>query len=209
MSQDLYVKGGKRALDLVAAAGVAVATFPLQVVIATSIWATMGTPVVYRQERPGRGEKTFTILKFRTMRDLRDGEDAADGARLTRLGRLLRVTSLDELPELYNVIRGEMSLVGPRPLLHRYLPFYRPDELRRHSVRPGITGHAQIQGRNTASWDERLANDVWYVDNVSLWVDIEILLKTVTKVLVRDGAVADATTSMQDLDAERSEQGLT
>lgn len=200
----LYRRGGKRIFDVLASSALIALTAPVQVALAAGVAVTMGRPVVYRQLRPGRDEKMFSIMKFRTMREVRPGEDASDGARLTRFGAFLRRTSLDELPELYNVIRGDMSLVGPRPLLERYLPFYRERERVRHSVRPGITGYAQVSGRNTLRWDERLAADVWYVENYSLVVDLQILLRTVTKVVFGSGVVTDATTSMLDLDAERA-----
>jgi lipopolysaccharide/colanic/teichoic acid biosynthesis glycosyltransferase len=144
----------------------------------------MGTPVLFRQTRPGLYGKPFEMLKFRTMKDARDieGKLLPDSERLTDFGRWLRSTSLDELPELLNVLRGDMSLVGPRPLLMEYLPLYSTEQARRHEVRPGITGWAQVNGRNAISWEEKFALDVWYVDNQSFWLDIKILLLTVRKV---------------------------
>lgn len=165
----------------------------------------LGRPVFFRQTRPGRGGAPFELVKFRTMTDDRDAAGALlpDAARLTSLGCFLRATSLDELPELWNVLRGDMSLVGPRPLLMRYLPYYSDRENKRHLVRPGLTGWAQLHGRNTVSWDERLALDVWYVENRSMLLDLRILLLTVVLVLKREGVVMDPGAVMQDLDRER------
>src|SRR5690606_36933053 len=156
---------------------------------ALAIRLSMGSPVLFRQQRAGRGGETFELVKFRTMRHPRPGEEGpdSDAARLTRLGRLLRGTSLDELPTLVNVVRGQMSLVGPRPLPVRYLPRYSPVHARRHEVRPGITGWAQANGRNALSWDDQLDMDVWYVDNRSLRLDLRILAATVGSVVRRDG----------------------
>ena len=157
----------------------------------------LGSPVLFRQTRPGLYGKPFTMVKFRTMTDERgaDGALLPDAQRLTPFGRFLRASSLDELPELWNVLKGEMSLVGPRPLLMEYLPLYTPEQARRHEVCPGITGWAQVNGRNAISWDEKFALDVWYVNHRSLWLDVKILWRTVRKVLVRDGisAPGDAT----------------
>ncbi|MBW3656191.1 MAG: sugar transferase [Gemmatimonadetes bacterium] len=149
----------------------------------------MGSPVLFRQTRPGLHGRAFTMYKFRTMRHAydREGRPLPDPARLTRVGRLLRSTSLDELPELFNVLRGDMSLVGPRPLLPEYLPLYSEEQARRHEVRPGITGWAQVNGRNAITWEQKFRLDVWYVDNHSLRLDALILLRTVAKVLAREG----------------------
>ncbi len=153
----------------------------------------LGSPVFFTQVRPGLNGEPFRMVKFRSMTEERspDGELLPDADRLTRFGALLRSTSLDELPELWNVLKGEMSLVGPRPLLMAYLPLYTPEQSRRHDVRPGITGWAQVNGRNAISWEEKFALDVWYVENQSLWLDIKILWLTVRKVLMRDGISAD------------------
>jgi lipopolysaccharide/colanic/teichoic acid biosynthesis glycosyltransferase len=162
---------------------------PVLGLIALAIRFTMGPPVIFVQERPGRDGRGFALYKFRTMTPA-PGEGQApvpDHARLTRLGRALRRTSLDELPELVNVLKGDMSLVGPRPLLMRYLDRYTPEQFRRHEVRPGITGLAQLNGRDTLPWDERFAFDVWYVDHQSLWLDIRILLETVVKTVLQAG----------------------
>ena len=158
----------------------------------------LGSPVLFRQVRPGLHGRPFMMVKFRTMTDERgaDGELLPDAQRLTPFGRFLRATSLDELPELWNVLRGEMSLVGPRPLLMEYLPLYSPEQARRHEVRPGITGWAQVNGRNAVSWNERFRLDVWYVDHCSLWLDLRILWLTVRKVLVREGISAQGEATM-------------
>ncbi|WP_024813016.1 sugar transferase [Acidovorax sp. JHL-3] len=159
----------------------------------------LGSPVFFRQTRPGLHGRPFEMVKFRTMTDARgdDGNLLSDAERLTAFGRFLRATSLDELPELWNVLRGDMSLVGPRPLLMEYLPLYSPEQARRHEVRPGITGWAQVNGRNALSWDDKFKLDVWYVDHRSLWLDVKILWLTVKKVLVREGisAAGEATMS--------------
>ncbi len=179
----------KRALDIVVAALGLVLLSPLLLLIAVAIATTLGRPVFFRQVRPGLHGAPFTLVKFRTMREAfsPDGRPLPDGERLTRLGSFLRQLSLDELPQLWNVLRGDLSLVGPRPLLMEYLPLYTPEQARRHEVRPGITGWAQVNGRNALSWEERFALDVWYVDNWSLWLDAKILVKTVAKVLKREG----------------------
>jgi sugar transferase EpsL len=183
----------RRALDLAGAATGIVILLPVVLVIALAVRFFLGPPVLFRQQRPGLAGRPFTLLKFRTMRHSvgPDGAPLPDADRLTRLGTFLRSTSLDELPELWNVLRGEMSLVGPRPLLMEYLDLYTPEQARRHDVRPGITGWAQVNGRNTRSWNERLAMDVWYVDNRSLGLDLRILLRTVGKVLTREGVRQD------------------
>ena len=158
----------------------------------------LGRPVFFHQVRPGLHGKPFRMIKFRTMTDERgpDGKLLPDADRLTPFGGLLRATSLDELPELWNVLKGDMSLVGPRPLLMEYLPFYSPEQARRHEVRPGVTGWAQVNGRNTISWEDKFRLDTWYVDNRSLWLDIRILWLTVKRVLVRDGINAEGEATM-------------
>ncbi len=179
----------KRVLDVVASAFGLVILAPLLLVIALALLAIQGRPVLLRQRRPGRFGQAFVIFKFRTMTNEVDaaGNLLPDDQRITRVGRFLRHTSLDELPELYNVLKGEMSLVGPRPLLMRYLDRYSPEQMRRHEVRPGITGWTQVNGRNALSWDEKFALDLWYVDNHSLGLDFKILLLTVWKALKREG----------------------
>ena len=171
----------KRLLDiLLAALGLAL-LWPLLAVLALAVWSSVGRPMLFRQERPGLHGQPFEIIKFRTMTDERDAEGALlpEAERITRMGRFLRSTSLDELPELWNVLKGEMSLVGPRPLRMDYLPLYSERQARRHEVRPGITGWAQVNGRNRISWEERFELDVWYVENQSLFLDFRILLLTV------------------------------
>jgi lipopolysaccharide/colanic/teichoic acid biosynthesis glycosyltransferase len=189
----------KRFLDvLVALVALLMLLLPL-LALAWLIRKKLGSPVLFSQVRPGLHGKPFTMVKFRTMTDERgtDGDLLPDAQRLTPFGRFLRSSSLDELPELWNVLRGDMSLVGPRPLLVEYLPLYTPEQARRHEVRPGITGWAQVNGRNAISWADKFALDVWYVDHSSLWLDVKILWRTVRKVLVRDGisAAGEATMS--------------
>jgi sugar transferase EpsL len=200
----------KRTIDVAASVlGLAI-LMPILLPVAIAIRFTMGSPIFFRQQRPGRFGKPFLMLKFRTMRDAVDDQGNAlpDGDRLTDIGRFLRRTSLDEFPELYNVLRGDMSLVGPRPLLMRYYPYFTPREQLRHTVRPGITGWAQVNGRNEASWDERLAKDVWYVEHWNLWLDMKILSLTVFQVFRQKGVVVDASSIMKNLDEERQAQTL-
>ncbi|WP_255433185.1 sugar transferase [Alcanivorax sp. 24] len=179
----------KRTFDFLASAAGLLVLSPVLLVLAIMVRSKLGSPILFTQERPGLDGKPFKMMKFRTMTDERDeeGDLLPDEARLTRFGAFLRSTSLDELPELINVIKGDMSLVGPRPLLMEYLPLYSERQYRRHEVRPGITGWAQINGRNALSWDEKFELDVWYVENRSLWLDIKILFLTVLKVVKRDG----------------------
>lgn len=171
---------------------------PLIAIISISIRKNLGSPVLFRQVRPGKNGEPFEMVKFRTMRDASDtdGNLLPDSERMTTFGNFLRSTSLDELPELWNVLKGDMSLVGPRPLLMEYLPLYSKEQYRRHEVRPGVTGWAQVNGRNAISWEEKFALDVWYVENQSLWLDIKILWLTVKKVLVRDGISAEGEVTM-------------
>ena len=189
----LYRKGGKRVLDVLGAAGALVITAPVLVVAAVAVRREMGSPVFFRQGRPGLGGQEFQLLKLRTMRQPMPDEDplSSDAERLSPLGARLRSTSIDELPELWNVLRGDMSLVGPRPLLPQYLPRYTADQARRHEVRPGITGWAQVNGRNEITWEEKLALDVWYVDNVSFALDLKILWRTFGLVLRQKGISAE------------------
>jgi lipopolysaccharide/colanic/teichoic acid biosynthesis glycosyltransferase len=184
-----YRRYGKRALDITGAAFLLAATAPLLTIAAIAVRYRLGAPVLYRQVRPGAGGRPFTLLKLRSMADLRaaDGEPLPDAERLTRFGSFLRQSSVDELPELWNVLRGDMSLVGPRPLLTDYLELYSPQQARRHEVRPGITGLAQVNGRNTLGWEEKFALDVRYVDNCSFGLDVRILARTVWSVLARHG----------------------
>ncbi len=188
----------KRFLDILFSLIGLLLTWPILLVTALIIRITMGSPVLFRQMRPGLQGKPFVMYKFRTMHDLRDedGNVLPDEQRLTRVGRFLRSTSIDELPELINVLKGEMSLVGPRPLLMEYLDRYTPEQARRHNVKPGITGWAQVNGRNAISWEDKFKLDVWYVDNWSLWLDIKILFLTVIQVFRREGISADGYSTM-------------
>ena len=188
----------KRLLDVWLSGTALAAGSPLLLGVLAAQICVHGWPPFFTQPRPGKGGRVFLLRKFRTMTNERgeDGELLPDAERLTRFGQMLRSTSLDELPELLNVLKGDMSLVGPRPLLERYLPLYSEEQARRHDVRPGITGWAQVNGRNTVGWEERFEMDVWYVDNASLLLDLEILLKTVVQVLKRDGISADGEATM-------------
>ena len=187
----------KRVFDVsVALLALLVLAVPM-LVLAVVIRISLGSPVIFRQRRPGLGGRPFMLYKFRTMREPRAGEPSpGDAERMTSFGSWLRSTSLDELPELYNVLRGDMSLVGPRPLLMEYLPLYSPRQARRHDVRPGITGWAQVNGRNALSWEERFELDVWYVEHVSLSLDLKILIKTIGAVLGRRGITARGSVTM-------------
>jgi undecaprenyl phosphate N,N'-diacetylbacillosamine 1-phosphate transferase len=195
----------KRLLDFLLALGSLIVLSPLFLLLAVLIRVKLGHPVIFRQDRPGKDEKVFTLLKFRTMTDERDstGNLLPDSVRLTAFGRMLRATSLDELPELVNILKGEMSLVGPRPLLVRYLPYYTEEEKLRHSVRPGLSGLAQVSGRNAVDWNTRLALDVEYVKNLGLLLDLKILLKTFEKVIRKDGITAADGRAPVYLDCER------
>ncbi len=188
----------KRLFDFFVAMVLLFALAPVLIVIALVVVVSLGWPVLFRQQRPGLHGNPFTLYKFRTMKDgySPTGEALPDGARLTRVGQFLRASSLDELPELFNVLVGNMSLVGPRPLLMEYLPLYTPEQARRHEVRPGITGWAQVNGRNAVSWDDRFEMDIWYVDNRSFMLDIKILWLTVLSVIRREGISQDGHATM-------------
>ncbi|WP_277984362.1 sugar transferase [Sphingomonas faeni] len=188
----------KRIFDFVASLAAIVALSPVLVVVAVLVRRKLGRPVLFRQVRPGLHGQPFEMIKFRTMLDAVDGagNPLPDDVRLTPFGRMLRSTSLDELPGLFNVLRGDMSLVGPRPLLVQYLPLYSPEQARRHLVRPGLTGWAQVNGRNSLAWDAKFALDTWYVDHRSIALDLRILWLTVRKVLQRDGISADGEATM-------------
>ena len=190
----------KRVFDLAVSCFALVVLSPLLLAVALLVRLFLGTPILFRQNRPGLGTKMFTCLKFRTMTDARDlkGELLPDSQRLTVLGRFLRSVSIDELPELINVIRGEMSLVGPRPLLPQYLERYTREQMRRHQVKPGITGWAQINGRNTLDWNQKFTLDLWYVDHQSFWLDLRILAKTTWQVFRRDGIAHPGHTAMPE-----------
>jgi lipopolysaccharide/colanic/teichoic acid biosynthesis glycosyltransferase len=185
----------KRLLDIAIALPLAVLLAPVMAIVAVAVWLDVGSPVLFRQVRPGLHGAPFTLVKFRTMRG---GSAQSDEQRLTRLGRSLRAASLDELPELWNVLRGDMSLVGPRPLLMKYLPLYNSDQARRHDVRPGLTGWAQVNGRNALSWEEKLSLDVWYVDHRSMALDLRILVQTVKAILTRKGISHDNSATMPE-----------
>jgi len=189
----------KRLFDFLASLCASLILGPALIVIAILIRMRLGSPVLFRQTRPGLNGKPFTMYKFRTMLDAQDkhGNLLPDEDRLTEFGRFLRSFSLDELPELLNVLIGDMSIVGPRPLLMEYLPLYTPEQARRHEVRPGITGWAQVNGRNAISWEEKLKLDVWYVDNQSLWLDIKILWLTLVKVFKREGISQEGQATME------------
>ncbi len=188
----------KRAFDLIVSVSALVALLPVLLVTAILVRVKLGSPIFFRQTRPGRDGKPFKMVKFRTMLDAVDkqGNPLPDQQRMTSFGSFLRATSLDELPELWNVIKGEMSLVGPRPLLMEYLPLYSEEQSRRHKVRPGVTGWAQVNGRNAISWEDKFKLDVWYVDKQSIWLDLKILFLTVKKVLVRDGISGEGEVTM-------------
>ena len=196
----------KRVFDFVVALLVLLLLALPLLALAWLIRRKLGSPVLFCQVRPGLQGRPFTMVKFRTMTDERgpDGALLPDAQRLTPFGRFLRASSLDELPELWNVLKGEMSLVGPRPLLMEYLPLYTPEQARRHAVRPGITGWAQVNGRNAISWADKFALDVWYVDHRSLWLDVQILWRTVRKVLVRDGISAAGEATMPKFEGTQS-----
>ena len=188
----------KRVCDVVIASTALLLLSPLYAYVAYKVRKNLGSPVLFRQVRPGLHDKPFEMIKFRTMKDAVDaqGNPLPDSERLTPFGKMLRATSLDEMPELWNVIKGEMSIVGPRPLLMEYLPLYNTKQAKRHNVRPGMTGHAQVNGRNAISWEEKFKLDTWYVENQSLWLDFKIMLKTVKKVLAKDDISAEGEVTM-------------
>jgi len=190
----------KRLFDVIAGMAALVGLSPLLLILIAVIRWKMGSPVLFRQKRPGRLGQPFWLLKFRTMTDYRDGKGSLlpDADRLTRFGRFLRTTSLDELPELLNVLKGDMSLVGPRPLLIQYLERYTPEQARRHEVKPGITGWAQINGRNAITWEDKFKLDVWYVDHQSLWLDAKIILMTIWKIVKREGISQPGQATMEE-----------
>lgn len=181
---------------------------PVMLLVAIGVRLTMGAPVLFRQKRPGLNEQPFYILKFRSMKNGHDdhGRLLSDEARLTKFGNFIRDFSLDELPQLINILKGEMSIVGPRPLLYDYFPYYTPTEMRRHEVKQGVTGWAQINGRNNVSWDDKLAMDVWYVDNWSIWLDIKIIFRTVLMVICRKDVKTDGHATFFRLDDARKQQ---
>ena len=195
----MYEKYIKRIFDLVVSTAAIIILSPVLAVLAVMVRFKLGTPVLFKQKRPGLKGKIFTLYKFRTMTDEKDknGNLLSDEIRLTKFGQLLRAMSLDELPELFNILKGDMSLVGPRPLLIQYLPLYDENQSRRHDVRPGLTGLAQISGRNAVSWEERFLFDVTYVDNVSFLSDIKIIMTTVVKVFKKEGISSKTAVTME------------
>ena len=201
----------KRLLDIVIASIALVILSPLYIFVAYKVKKNLGSPILFRQVRPGLNGIPFEMIKFRTMKDAVDiqGNPLPDHERLTPFGKMLRSTSLDEMPELWNVIKGEMSIVGPRPLLMEYLPLYNTEQAKRHNVRPGMTGHAQVNGRNAIGWDEKFKLDTWYVENQSVWLDFKIMLRTVKKVIAKDdiNEVGEATmTKFTGSNLERSDE---
>jgi lipopolysaccharide/colanic/teichoic acid biosynthesis glycosyltransferase len=188
----------KRLLDIIIASIALILLSPLYAVVAYKVKKNLGSPVLFRQVRPGLHGKPFEMIKFRTMKDAVDaqGNPLPDSERLTAFGKMLRSTSLDEIPELWNVIKGDMSIVGPRPLLMEYLPLYNAEQAKRHDVRPGMTGHAQVNGRNAIGWEEKFKLDTWYVENQSIWLDFKIMFKTVHKVLAKDDISAEGEATM-------------
>ena len=202
----MYKNCIKRLLDVVLSGMALILLSPVLLVVAILVRTKLGSPVIFHQERPGKDEKIFTLCKFRTMTDGKDenGNLLPDEVRLTKFGKLLRSTSLDELPELWNILKGDMSIVGPRPLLVRYLPYYTDEERKRHSVRPGLTGYAQINGRNALNWEDRFAYDLEYVEKCSLALDVKILVETVGKVFKRSGTLSGAAQTVEDFDKYRS-----
>ena len=188
----------KRLLDIIIASTALILLSPLYALVAYKVKKNLGSPVLFRQVRPGLHGKPFEMIKFRTMKDAVDaqGNPLPDSERLTPFGKMLRSTSLDEMPELWNVIKGDMSIVGPRPLLTEYLPLYNTEQAKRHNVRPGMTGHAQVNGRNAISWEEKFKLDTWYVKNQSTLLDFKIMFKTVHKVLAKDDISAEGEATM-------------
>lgn len=200
----------KRLFDIVASASGLIFLSPVFLILIYLIRKNLGEPVFFTQERPGKDGKPFRMIKFRSMRDAvdKDGNPLPDSERLTPFGKKLRATSLDELPELWNVLKGDMSLVGPRPLLMSYLPLYNEFQFRRHEMKPGVTGWAQVNGRNALSWDEKFAHDIWYIDHYSFWLDMKILFLTVKKVFIKEGISAEGEATMpyftgNDTDAKK------
>ena len=200
----------KRLFDIVASASGLIFLSPVFLILIYLIRKNLGEPVFFTQERPGKDGKPFKMIKFRSMRDTvdKDGNPLPDSERLTPFGKKLRATSLDELPELWNVLKGDMSLVGPRPLLMSYLPLYNEFQNRRHEMKPGVTGWAQVNGRNALSWDEKFAHDIWYIDHYSFWLDMKILFLTVKKVFIKEGISAEGEATMpyftgNDTDAKK------
>ena len=198
----------KRLLDIIIASIALILLSPLYFYVAHKVKKNLGSPVLFRQVRPGLHGKPFEMIKFRSMKDAVDaqGNPLPDSERLTSFGKMLRSSSLDEMPELWNVIKGDMSIVGPRPLLMEYLPLYNQEQAKRHLVRPGMTGHAQVNGRNAISWEEKFKLDTWYVENQSVWLDFKIMLKTVKKVLAKDDINEAGEATMTKFTGTQSDQ---
>lgn len=196
----IYEKYSKRILDIICALTALIVFWWLYVIVAVLVRIKLGSPVLFKQERPGKDEKIFELYKFRTMTDAKDknGDLLPDEIRLTKFGRLLRATSLDELPEAFNILKGDMSVIGPRPLLVRYLPRYSAEQHRRHEVKPGLSGYAQAHGRNAVSWEEKFQMDVWYVDHISFLTDVKIILDTVRSVVRREGISSETSVTMEE-----------
>lgn len=207
----MYRKFIKRCLDVLLSLCGIIILSPILIVLAVLVRVKLGSPVLFHQERPGRHEKIFRLYKFRSMTDEKDpqGNLLPDEVRLTRFGRLLRSTSLDEMPELFNILKGDMSLIGPRPLLVRYLPYYTEEERHRHDVRPGLTGLAQVNGRNALGWEDRFQYDLDYVNHISFGLDLKIICMTAGKVLKRSGTLSGADQTVADFDVYRIQQGGT
>lgn len=197
--KNFYEKYIKRFLDFALSLIMIIVLSPILLIVAIFVRIKLGSPVLFTQQRPGLNEKIFKMYKFRTMTDERDenGKLLSDEVRLTKFGKTLRSTSLDELPELFNIIKGDMSIVGPRPLLISYLPLYNNHQARRHEVRPGITGYAQVNGRNSITWEDKFEKDVYYVDHLTLKLDMQILIKTIKVVFKRDGINSDTSITME------------
>lgn len=198
----------KRAFDIAASASALVVLSPVLAITAYKVKKELGSPVLFRQTRPGLHGKPFEMVKFRTMKDATDKEGNAlpDSERLTEFGKKLRASSIDELPELWNVLKGDMSLVGPRPLLMEYLPLYNAEQAKRHNVRPGVTGYAQVNGRNSLSWEDKFKLDIWYVEHQTFLLDMKILLKTVKKVIIKDGINQSEEVTMTRFTGKKNEQ---
>lgn len=196
----MYAKYIKRILDFILSLFAIIVLSPILLIVAILVRTKLGSPIIFKQQRPGKDEKIFTLYKFRTMTDEKDehGNLLPDDVRLTKFGKLLRSTSLDELPELFNILKGDMSIVGPRPLLVRYLPLYNEEQKHRHDVRPGFTGYAQVNGRNTLSWEDKFSLDVEYVNSISFSLDAKIVLKTIKVVLCREGIASDTSITMEE-----------
>ena len=195
----MYRKFIKRLLDFILSLMALILLSPIMLITYILVRIKLGKPAIFKQKRPGKNEKIFTLYKFRSMTDEKDEEGnlLPDEKRLTKFGQILRSTSLDELPELFNILKGDMSIVGPRPLLIEYLPLYNEEQKRRHEVRPGLTGLAQVSGRNNLDWNERFKEDVYYIDNISLWKDIKIIFKTIGKVIKREDISAEGSATVK------------